>query len=72
MEFLRICQNEKYFDVILSMKASNTRIMVQAYRLLVAQMIKEQMNFPLHLGVRSWRGRRWKNKISSWYWSFIS
>ena len=51
MEFLRICQNEKYFDVILSMKASNTRIMVQAYRLLVAQMIKEQMNFPLHLGV---------------------
>ena len=51
MEFLRICQNEKYFDVILSMKASNTRIMVQAYRLLVAQMIKEKMNFPLHLGV---------------------
>ena len=51
MEFLRICQDEKYFDVILSMKASNTRIMVQAYRLLVAQMIKEQMNFPLHLGV---------------------
>ena len=51
MEFLRICQNEKYFDIILSMKASNTRVMVQAYRLLVAQMIKEKMNFPLHLGV---------------------
>tara|TARA_B100001142_G_scaffold180270_1_gene179887 strand:- start:1519 stop:3432 length:1914 start_codon:yes stop_codon:yes gene_type:complete len=51
MEFLRICRNENYHDVILSMKASNTRVMVQAYRLLVAQMIEENMNYPLHLGV---------------------
>ncbi len=51
MEFLRICRNEDYHDVILSMKASNTRVMVQAYRLLVAEMIKEKMNYPLHLGV---------------------
>ena len=51
MEFLRICRDEDYHDVILSMKASNTRVMVQAYRLLVAQMIKESMNYPLHLGV---------------------
>ena len=51
MEFLRICQDENYYDVILSMKASNTRVMVQAYRLLVAEMIKEKINFPLHLGV---------------------
>ena len=51
MEFLRICRNEDYHDVILSMKASNTRVMVQAYRLLVAQMIEENMNYPLHLGV---------------------
>ncbi len=51
MEFLRICQDENYYDIILSMKASNTRVMVQAYRLLVAEMIKEKMDFPLHLGV---------------------
>jgi len=51
MEFLRICQGEDYHDIILSMKASNTRVMVQAYRLLVSEMIKEGMNYPLHLGV---------------------
>ena len=51
MEFLRICRNEDFHDIILSMKASNTRVMVQAYRLLVAEMIKEDMNYPLHLGV---------------------
>ena len=51
MEFLRICRKEDYHDIILSMKASNTRVMVQAYRLLVAEMIKEEMNYPLHLGV---------------------
>ena len=51
MEFLRICQQEDYHDIILSMKASNTRVMVQAYRLLVHHMIKEGMNYPLHLGV---------------------
>ena len=51
MEFLRICREEDYHDIVLSMKASNTRVMVQAYRLLVAEMIKEGMNYPLHLGV---------------------
>ena len=51
MEFLRICREEDYHDILLSMKASNTRVMVQAYRLLVAEMIKEGMNYPLHLGV---------------------
>ena len=51
MEFLRICVDEDYHEIILSMKASNTRVMVQAYRLLVAEMIKEQMDYPLHLGV---------------------
>ncbi len=51
MEFLHICRDEDYHEVILSMKASNTRIMVQAYRLLVAEMIKQDMNYPLHLGV---------------------
>ena len=51
MEFLRICIDEDYHKIILSMKASNTRVMVQAYRLLVAEMIKEKMDYPLHLGV---------------------
>ncbi|MAW20906.1 MAG: 4-hydroxy-3-methylbut-2-en-1-yl diphosphate synthase [Flavobacteriales bacterium] len=51
MEFLRICRNENYHNIILSMKASNTRVMVQAYRMLVAEMIAENMDYPLHLGV---------------------
>ena len=51
MEFLRICQEEDYHNIILSMKASNTQVMVQAYRLLCQQMIEEGMNYPLHLGV---------------------
>ncbi|MDA0682092.1 MAG: (E)-4-hydroxy-3-methylbut-2-enyl-diphosphate synthase, partial [Bacteroidetes bacterium] len=51
MEFLRICRDQDYHQIVLSMKASNTRVMVQAYRLLVAEMIKEGMDYPLHLGV---------------------
>ena len=51
MEFIRIAEDEGYYDMILSMKASNTRVVVQAYRLLVNKMIEEGMNYPLHLGV---------------------
>lgn len=51
MEFLRICVREKFKDVIISIKASNTAVMVCTVRLLVAQMDKEGMAFPLHLGV---------------------
>jgi (E)-4-hydroxy-3-methylbut-2-enyl-diphosphate synthase len=51
MEFVRICEDLKYYNIVLSMKASNTRIMVQAYRLLVNRMEEEGMNYPLHLGV---------------------
>ena len=51
MEFVRICRSEDFHDIVLSMKASNTRVMVQAYRMLVAEMIKENMDYPLHLGV---------------------
>ncbi len=51
MEFLRICRDLNYHDIILSMKASNTLVMVQAYRLLVATMKAQGMNYPLHLGV---------------------
>ena len=51
MEFLRICEHEQYYNIVLSMKASNTQVMVQAYRLLVNKMMEEGMNYPLHLGV---------------------
>lgn len=51
LEFLRICRDENYNEIVLSMKASNTQVMVQAYRLLVNKMMAEGMNYPLHLGV---------------------
>lgn len=51
MEFLRICVREQFQDVVISIKASNTVVMVRTVRLLVAQMAKERMAFPLHLGV---------------------
>lgn len=51
MEFIRICESLNYYNLVISMKASNTQVMVQAYRLLVATMAKEGMNYPLHLGV---------------------
>ncbi len=51
LEFLRICQKHDYHNVVLSMKASNTLVMVQAYRLLVAEMLKDGRVYPLHLGV---------------------
>ncbi len=51
MEFLRICIKNDYHSIVLSMKASNTLIMVEAYRLLVAKMKEYGMNYPLHLGV---------------------
>ena len=51
MEFLRICREENYHEIVLSMKASNPMVMVQAYRLLVAKMDEEGMDYPLHLGV---------------------
>lgn len=51
LEFVRICEEENFHDIVLSMKASNARVMVQAYRLLVKKMKEEGMNYPLHLGV---------------------
>ncbi|MFZ6050786.1 (E)-4-hydroxy-3-methylbut-2-enyl-diphosphate synthase [Halocola ammonii] len=51
MEFIRICRDNDFHDLIISMKASNPQVMVQAYRLLVHTMMKEGMNYPLHLGV---------------------
>jgi (E)-4-hydroxy-3-methylbut-2-enyl-diphosphate synthase len=50
-EFLRICEDLNYHNIVISMKASNTQVMVQAYRLLVQKMIETNRNYPLHLGV---------------------
>jgi (E)-4-hydroxy-3-methylbut-2-enyl-diphosphate synthase len=52
LEFLRICEDEQYYDIVISMKASNTQVMVQAYRLLVQKLEEEGLEpYPLHLGV---------------------
>ena len=52
LEFLRICEDEHYYNIVLSMKSSNPQVMVQAYRLLVQRMDEEGLQpYPLHLGV---------------------
>lgn len=51
MEYLRVCKSENFNDVVISLKASDCRVMVDAVRLLVRQMKREDMHYPLHLGV---------------------
>lgn len=51
MEFIRMCEDMKYYNLVISMKSSNPQVMIQAYRLLVQKMNEEGMNYPLHLGV---------------------
>lgn len=51
MEFLRVCMKENFKDVVVSIKASNTQVMVRSVRLLCKAMEEEKMDFPLHLGV---------------------
>jgi (E)-4-hydroxy-3-methylbut-2-enyl-diphosphate synthase len=51
LEFVRICEDLDYHSLVLSMKASNPQVMVQAYRLLIQKMEEEGMNYPIHLGV---------------------
>jgi (E)-4-hydroxy-3-methylbut-2-enyl-diphosphate synthase len=51
MEFLRICVQEDFHDIVISIKASNTVVMTKSVRLLIEQMDKEGLAFPLHLGV---------------------
>ncbi|MGO9608755.1 MAG: (E)-4-hydroxy-3-methylbut-2-enyl-diphosphate synthase [Verrucomicrobiia bacterium] len=53
LEFVRVCRKHNYHEIILSMKASNPKVMIEAYRLLVARMGREgpDWNYPLHLGV---------------------
>ena len=51
LEFIRIAESHDYREIILSMKASNPKVMIEAYRLVVALMNEEHMEYPLHLGV---------------------
>ena len=51
MEFIRICEKHDFYNLVVSMKASNALVMVQAYRLLAATMLKNGRCYPLHLGV---------------------
>ncbi len=51
LEFVHICESYDYYDVILSMKASNPKVMIAAYRLLAARMGELGMTYPFHLGV---------------------
>ena len=51
LEFLRVCKRQEFNDVVISIKASNTVVMVQSVRLLVSEMENEDLHFPLHLGV---------------------
>ena len=51
LEFLRIARDHRYDQIMLSMKSSNPKVMIQAYRLLVERMTQEDMHYPLHLGV---------------------
>src|SRR5205085_3270557 len=51
LEFVRICEHHGYRDLVLSMKASDVKVMVQAYRLLAVRMQELGMDYPFHLGV---------------------
>ena len=51
LEFIRIAESHSFHDIVLSMKASNPKVMIAAYRLAVARMREENMAYPLHLGV---------------------
>jgi len=51
LEAVRICQAENFHDIVLSLKSSNVRVMVEATRLLVSRMDEEGMDYPIHLGV---------------------
>jgi (E)-4-hydroxy-3-methylbut-2-enyl-diphosphate synthase len=51
MEFIRICEKNDFHQIVISMKASNTLVMVQAYRMLASEMLRNGRCYPLHLGV---------------------
>lgn len=51
LEFIRIAESLNYYDIVVSMKASNPQVMVQAYRMLASRFNELKMDYPLHLGV---------------------
>lgn len=51
MEYLKICEHNNFKELVISLKASNVMVMIEANRLMVQRMIEEKMNYPLHLGV---------------------
>jgi (E)-4-hydroxy-3-methylbut-2-enyl-diphosphate synthase len=51
LEFVRICEKNQFYEIILSMKSSNPKVMIAAYRLLAARMVEENTDYPFHLGV---------------------
>src|SRR5438067_1511073 len=51
LEFVRICEKNQFYDIILSMKSSNPKVMIAAYRLLASRMAELGMEYPFHLGV---------------------
>ncbi len=51
LEFIRICEHHGFRDLVLSMKSSNPKVMIEAYRVVVEKMLAEDMRYPLHLGV---------------------
>src|SRR4029077_16368479 len=51
LEFVRICEKNQFYDIILSMKSSNPKVMIAAFRLLAARLAEEKMDYPFHLGV---------------------
>jgi (E)-4-hydroxy-3-methylbut-2-enyl-diphosphate synthase len=64
LEFLRICKEENFHDVVISMKASNPIVMIQSVRLLVKTMDNEHMHYPIHLGVTE-AGNELEGRIKS-------
>ncbi len=64
MEYLRICKEQDFSNVVISVKASNVRVMVHTVRLMAQTMEKEGMNFPLHLGVTE-AGNDYEGRIKS-------
>ncbi|MCB0856248.1 MAG: (E)-4-hydroxy-3-methylbut-2-enyl-diphosphate synthase, partial [Bacteroidetes bacterium] len=51
LEFVRICEDHNFYDLVISMKASNPQVMVQAYRMLMQKMLEQGTVYPMHLGV---------------------
>ena len=68
MEFLRRCRELDFHNVVVSLKSSNVRVMVYAYRLLVKAMNEEGMDYPVHLGVTEAGNHIEGREVGRWHW----